>query len=477
MQKLAVGRCDFRREEALSAERGTPERPHVHRCARCGFITAPTAFADPSKIRRRCHWYDPKVSGFLLADECWCRGLGDVVERLAEKLLPAWARLRVGRVIDRVEAWLTRRARAQHPTTGCSGCQDRRVSLNRRFPLVWLRKKICPPLVYRREDRGDPISVCFSFPHGFGDAVQFTAVLRHLQKHRPTWRMAVYCKAGAHTLFDGLAERVGVMDRPDMPQVYSEDFALVHGVRWFEPTDTYADSPSTKVEKCLREEFGIEPEAELLRYQIQVARSVEDRARQALAEIADAREDGRFRVVAIHYQGNSWRSSKNLDESIVRDVVSRVKDAGYVPLILDWERGYRSSILQERARGVRCFGFDHPLWNGLGTGDGQSLCALLKHVAFLVGIDSGPEHVAVCTDTPTLVVWGKRTHPVNYFCPAPNVTHVIRRDQGKHIAGDWETGERYFRRNYQFLELATHLRVALPDLVSERIAAHAACEA
>lgn len=475
MATLPVGLCAFRRDEALSADRGTLQRPHVHRCERCGFITAPTSFADPALVRRRCSWFDPKVAGFQLADECWCRGLGDVIERVAEKLLPAWARERVGKLIDRIEAWLTRRERAQHPTVGCGGCQDRRVSLNRRFPLVWLRKKICPPIVYRREDRGDSIAVCLSFPHGFGDAVQFTAVLRHLKKHRPTWRISVYCKAGAHTLFGGLAERVGVMDRSELPQVYQEDFALTYGIRWFEAEDTYHDSPATKVERCLREEFGITPEPALWDYCVTHTPEQRRLAVASLDEIASRRPDGRHRVVALHYQGNSWRSSKNLDEAIAREVVDVIRAAGFTPLILDWESPPRSGILRDHVRGVRCFGPRHPLWNNLGVGDGAALHALLSQVALVVGIDSGPEHLAAATDTPGLIVWRRQTHPLNYFSPAQNLLHVIRRDQGKHLRGDRETGERFFHAHYRSHVLRSHLRLELPELVRQHLSQEHAC--
>ena len=470
--------CPMVCDDSLSAERGNPGRPYVYRCPKCGFVTAPTSFADPARVRRNCKWFDPAKPGFTVADPCWCKGLGDVLTFVIRRAMPERLATSCGRLIDRLETWLTGREQERHANDGgCGGCQKRRVTLNTKFPLLRLRRKICPPQVTLAEAQGDPIPVCFSFAHGFGDAVQFTAVLRHLQKHRPLWRMSIYCKAGAHSLFDGLVERVGVIDRPDMPQVYRDDFALVHPVRWLEPVETFNDSPATKVERCLREEFGITPEPELLRYTVRTGQAEQALARRSLAEISERRADGRFKVVAIHYQGNSWRTSKNLDEAIVRDVICRVRAAGYTPLIVDFEPGYRSSILKENTRGVKCFGHDHPLWKGLGVGDGRAMLALLEQVSLIVGIDSGPEHLAAATNTPTLVVWGKRSHPVNYFCPAPNVTHVVRRDQGKHIFGDRETGERYFAANYRYHELDKHLRLALPELVEQELNSHATCPA
>ena len=448
----------------------------MFRCERCGFITLPMMNSDPRKIRgRRCRWFDPKVPGFQVTDPCWCQGLGDVVGVIldyATRWLPRreafirWCSAR----LDKIEEGLNLREKRKIVADGaCEGCTRRRLSLNSRYPLVWLRKRICPPIVHRKEEM-EPIPVCFVFPHGFGDAVQFTAVLQHLRKYRPNWRPSIYCKAGAHSLFQGQVEAIGIMDRDNMGKVYQEDYALVHTVRWLEPEATYSDSPSTKVEKCLREEFGITPEPELWDYRVNLSRGDELAAFRALESIAERRDDGRFRVVAIHYQGNSFRESKNLDENVIRELVPVIREAGYVPLILDFEPGYRSSLLQERMRGVKCFGHDHHLWKGLGVGDGSALYSMLRQVALVVGIDSGPEHLAAATDTPTIVIWGRHTHPINYFSPARNVLHVVRKDQHKYIRGDIQTGKRFFDENYRQHVLATNARIAVKDLVATELA-------
>lgn len=479
MEALSVGRCDWRLNAELSASRGTAKQPYVFRCERCGFITSPTANNDPARIRGRgCRWHSPKVSGFILSDPCWCKGAGDVVQKaieLATRPLPFRGRLlkAAGWIVDRIEAFITKRELAKQPPSEskCGGCEERRVSLNERYPLVWLRRKICPPLIYASEERGDPIEVCLAFAHGFGDAVQFTAVLRHLAKYRPHWRVAIYCKAGSHTLFKDQVTRVGVMDREGLGMVYREDFAMSYGVRWFEPEETFSDSPATKVERCLREEFGIVPDPGLWNYHVNYGAEEYAAATSALEEIADRGPDGRFPVVALHYQGNSFRESKNQDEGLFRDLVDQLKAAGRVPLILDWEEGFRSGILRDRTRGVKCFGQNHPLWKGLGIGDGGNLAAVLAQLELVVGIDSGPEHLASAVGVPTVVVWGKMTHPVNYFSPANNVLHIVRRDQAKYIRGDVETGDRFFRQHYRFHELTKHLRIALPEIVEAQLPA------
>lgn len=462
-----MAQCPFVLDEVLSAERGTSLRPFVHRCPKCGIITAPTKYSDPRRIRRRCRWFNPKVPGFTVSGACWCRGLGDVIHRAAS-ILPEWAKVRIGYAISRLESWMTKREAEAFDPKGCAGCGRRRWSLNGRFPLKWFRRMVCGPVVTVSEAAGDRVDVCLVFPHGFGDAVQFTAILRHLERYRPLWRIAVNAKAGAHTLFDGLCAGVGVMDRENLPKVYPENYALTYPVHWTEPGETYCDSPATKVERCLREEFGIDPDPELWGYRVQVSERRREAARKALAEIAPLGEDGRFRVVALHYQGNSWKDSKNLDENVIRRAVETVRAAGFVPLILDWEDPYRSAILRERVRGVKCFGKGHPIWGGLGTGDGATLAAILAQVRMAIGIDSGPEHLSAAVGTETVVAWGK-SHPVNYFAPMDNVVHLVRPDGGKYIRGDRGRGERFFRDHYRFQEIRANLRIVLPDLIERAL--------
>lgn len=466
--------CNFEIDAELSAKRARGIQKHVFKCVRCGFVTAACVTDNPKSVRRPCRWYDPRYLGFVNNPECWCRGLGDLlawgIDRVFGRLpygeAIKWA---ISRAIDRTEAkWTGEEIAATDPTKAtCKSCDRRRVTFNTRYPLRWLRRWICRPAMEVSEASGDRVAVCLSFAHGFGDAVQFTAILSHLRKYRPLWDVSIYCKAGAHSLFQGVAHKIGVSDRDDLGKVYADDFALVYGIKWLEPVEAYADSPSTKVERCLREELGIVPDPELWDYQVPDNEESRYRAFQALKEIATF--DGeRFNVVAIHYQGNSWRDAKNLTETAARKVVDVVLARGCVPLILDWEDPFRSGILREGVAGVQCFGKDHPLWKGLGRGDGANLAAVLRLCRLVVGIDSGPEHLAAATDTRTIVAWGKN-HPVNYFSPKRSVIHLVRRDHAKYIIGDRATGDAFFRANYNFEEMRSHVRVALPDLVEREL--------
>jgi hypothetical protein len=301
------------------------------------------------------------------------------------------------------------------------------------------------------------------FPHGFGDAVQLTVVLEHLRELHPGWSVDVATKPGTESLFRGLCRRAITWESgrawPDV-----EGYERVAALRWSEPDQTYADSPSTKAERCLREQFQITPREDLCRYHIEPTDAHHRRADAYVRSVVGVSNSDRAPIVALHYQGNSARTRKNIDEQIVRRLVDVIRTAGFVPMILDWDR--RSRLLA--LAGVVNPGAGHTLWGPIGTGDGGALAALIARCAMMVGIDSGPAHVAAATNTPTLVVW-RRHHPVNYFCPADNVTHVICARQHKYIRGNADVGQAYFDVNYRYVTADAHYRRQLPELMRQRL--------
>ena len=73
--------------------------------------------------------------------------------------------------------------------------------------------------------------------------------------------------------------------------------------------------------------------------------------------------DGRYPVVLLHYQGNTSTEQKNLSHEFVRRVCEVAVDAGYVPVILDWDR--RTPLTED----ARIFnpGTESPLWGHTGN--------------------------------------------------------------------------------------------------------------
>jgi len=451
------------------------ERTGVYRCRRCGFVTLPTRF-PPTKIHRVCRSFDLTSSETRAADKQLrsSRGLGDTVAKLIERV--SGGKLKARR--------------------DC-GCRKRQAWLNKTFPY----RRSLPENFDRRDPAAatppssglpPPASILLRFPHGLGDAVQLTIVLKHLRRFRPHWRIDVAGKPGAHTLYNGLVHRSLVDGRDAWNADY---YSLVRTLAWSEPDRCYADSPSTKAERCLREVFSIAPDPALCRYEIHPSDAARRAAREYLAGIVESREsrvqspparalalDSRlstldsYPVVVFHYQGNSARRRKNVSEDVIRAAVRQVADWGYVPVILDWETPPRSGLVRESSSGpvrknawphVYCPGVDHPLWRAAGCGDGATMAALIQHAALFVGIDSGPAHVAGATDTPSIVVWTGH-HPLHYFALADQVTHLVPLDHLQFIRGDVAAGERFFNDHYDF-RVYQQLRRALPLLIEEKL--------
>lgn len=421
----------------------------VYRCRVCGFTIAPTFF-PPARIRRACRQWDPGRVVDTTTDRKQ-RGLGDTIAWCIDKLS-------FGRMKGR---------------EGC-GCQRRREWLNRLVPY----RRALPPGLWRSTWPVDkPQRVLLRFPHGLGDAVQLTTVLLHLRRLRPEWQVDVEVKLGATSLFTGLAERVFVAGRDEFR---AEDYVLVHTLAWHEPDACYRDSPSSKAERSLREAFHIVPQRDLCRYQVNIGAAARGNAAKYLAQVTAhvaATGTGRFPAVVMHYQGNSARRRKNLDEQAVRRLVGQIVQSGFIAIVLDFESPSRSAIVNAPSPdwppgSVVCPTIDHPLWGGTGTGDGETIAALIAQCSLFIGIDSGPGHIAAATETPSVIVWTGH-HPLHYCAPSTNVLHLMPERHEELLRGRRDAGLKYFEANYAHRHYRD-LNATLPRIAEELLSAPAA---
>ena len=308
------------------------------------------------------------------------------------------------------------------------------------------------------------MNVLIHFRHGLGDAIQLTTVLQHLRKYRSHWTVDVSTLVGKHSAFQGLCNRVYVEGRDPPPCChYQHRFDL----DWHECHMSFTNSPSTKAERSLLEVFEITPDPELCRYSIHLSDDTLALARRYLERICQSppQANGRFPAVVIHYEGNTSAEFKNLPTDVIRRLCNDIIEAGYTPIILDWD--HRTPLVQPlpsgETSGIHCPGPQEDLWRGTGTGDAESIAALIELSSLMVGIDSGPLHVAGATSTPTLGVWTQH-HPLHYFGHAENVTHLIPINHLEHIRGEREVGTAYFKDHYHFQtyrDLEDALRVAV----------------
>jgi ADP-heptose:LPS heptosyltransferase/SAM-dependent methyltransferase len=307
----------------------------------------------------------------------------------------------------------------------------------------------------KKPDVSTPVLI--DFQHGLGDAVQLTTVLLHLRHYHPEWQIDVLTGVGKHTCYQGLCHRSLIRDRDPIDR---SAYAHVYELHWDECPCCLAAAPSTKAEHCLRTVFHLEPIAALCRYQIEAREAARTAARAYLAAVcgADAEVDGRFPAVLIHYEANTSIEKKNLPHELIASLCDTVLDAGFTPIILDWDR--RSPLPD----GVRIHNpnAEAPLWGGTGTGDAEALAALIEMSSLMIGVDSGPLHVAAATRTPTIGVWTGH-HPLHYMGLADNVTHLVPEQHASLLRCGAALGAHFFENRYQ-TRAYRQLNVDLPAL-------------
>lgn len=248
-----------------------------------------------------------------------------------------------------------------------------------------------------------PITVLISLykGYGLGDAVQMSAVLRHIKKHRPHWVVDFQAEPGRETIGRGHCRNVFCYGEP-YPSVY---YDLEAQIVLYDTFANWHDRPNTRVTSCLHERFGIEWDASCGRYQIVIRPEIRGMALRAIPRNS----------VLLHYSGDSAKSQKDLSVGQAMKICELIKKFGFSPLILDW----RLDSLSITYSGVRTLGLDAELGRSVEVN-----CAIISECAGFIGIDSGPSKCASATDTPSLVIWTGH-HPAPFHDPAPNTTHLV----------------------------------------------------
>src|SRR6516165_5229952 len=97
-------------------------------------------------------------------------------------------------------------------------------------------------------------AILLDFPHGLGDCVQFSVVLKHLRRHRSGWQVDVRMGRGKHSAAGGLCRHVFHDQEPQPNGMYDTRATL----GWYENYNRYSDRPNSKITNCLHEVFGID---------------------------------------------------------------------------------------------------------------------------------------------------------------------------------------------------------------------------
>lgn len=327
----------------------------------------------------------------------------------------------------------------------CGGCSRRQEQANRLIPgagdaMAKLADPIADAVGWKEK------SLLLEFTHGLGDGVQFTVVLKHLAALFPEWNIDVCTQVERHDMMRGAGARYCFTPGNARGEhVYHKTINIV------EPAECFHDSPATKAESILRYHFGITPRLELSRYHVAFNGKHSSIARQFINTLPNIRG-----FVLLHYQGDSMRRAKNIDEGIIRACCRHILEAGCTPVIFDYAR--RSKLID-----------DQNIFRAEVPADPCVTAALTNEAALCVGIDSGPGHVfgSETLSTPALIVW-RGNHPYNYYELAEHVTHVLPQDHWQHLRGQGceRTGLGFFQSHYHYVQCQQHLRYELPELVA-----------
>lgn len=232
-----------------------------------------------------------------------------------------------------------------------------------------------------------PLHVLISLHRGYGlgDAVQMSAVLRHVRKYRPHWIVDFQAEKGRHCVGAGIVANTFAYGDPYPSPHYDAEVQICLYDTWC----NWHDRPNTRVSSCLHERFGLGWDAECGRYQVNIQNETHKWAKNELyAE----------NWVAIHHQGDSSKAKKDLTYEQADEIGYYIRKLGYQPCTLG----------------------RHNRWGG----NAEKNCAIISRCKAFVGIDSGPSKCASATDTPTLVTWTGH-HPAPFHDPAPNTTHLV----------------------------------------------------
>lgn len=246
--------------------------------------------------------------------------------------------------------------------------------------------------------------------YGLGDAVQMSAVLRHVAAAHPDWRISFQAEEGRHQVGRGIVADTFTSVPITSSVRYDFEIPIILYNNWV----PFTDRPSTHVPKCLRDTFNLPWKPEFGRYVVNVSGDAYYRASIYLLGL-------RPPVVAIHHQGKTAKDKKDLTDTQLANICKVIKRLGRTPLVL-----------------------------GNMSGSAEKVCAVISQCEAFVGIDSGPAKCASATNTPSLVVWTGH-HPAQFHDPAPNTTHLV--PVGYHnlkpVCNSFSV-VKWFEQNYNF---------------------------
>jgi len=279
-----------------------------------------------------------------------------------------------------------------------------------------------------QENTSPPINVLISLHRGYGlgDAVQCSAVLRHVAKYRPRWHIDYQAEEGKHQVGRGIVDNTFAYGQPYPSPHYDAEVQIVLYDTW----SNWGDRPNTRVSSCLHTLFDLPWDRNYGRYRVEVSVEAENRAvlftvPHRIHTLTRSGIDSvrkwiavNGRTVTLHYRGDSSPDKKNLSHAQAAQICKRIEQLKHIPLLLYWRN--QSPLTAELDI---CSTGRLPTSREWGA-DAEMNCAVISQCKAFVGIDSGPSKCASATDTPALVVWTGHS-PIPFHDPSPNTTHLV----------------------------------------------------
>lgn len=285
-------------------------------------------------------------------------------------------------------------------------------------------------------------NVLLKMNQGLGDAVMHNIIIKHVKKYNPDWDISVETGLGKESCHTHLVKQVFIKDRGGA----HNNFDKIININFPDPDNNTSkmciehDVPPSKVTKALIDELHIKPIKSLYYYEMHIPENVRRIAKNYVNSLPINKG-----LIIIHYQASSNPHNKNIDGRDTRKICDSLVNNGYTPLIFDWNN--QSDIPD----GQRIFKPDvnNSIWEGKGTGSADMIAAIIEQAKLFVGVDSGPLHIAGCTNTPSIGFW-KFHHPAHFYEFTKNVLHLVPGEARKFIKADDKGAiEHYFHQNYR----------------------------
>lgn len=210
--------------------------------------------------------------------------------------------------------------------------------------------------------------VLIRWGHGLGDLIMWLPSYEKIKQDFPDVEFHLYVESGQEELWGDEKDK----DSKNYDLVFSLDFPMAEG------------SDLSKVEKCCREELGIDPPAE---------------------EVIDLLKfDSPF--VAVHFQGTALPGSVSCSEKIARQIWQEIKEFGKIPIECHFQHCWHNPVnIKYGFIDVSVRGYKSSLSNLIG---------LIQHSFATFAVASGPFVVALSV-MPERLLYLEKSHPLKTY--------------------------------------------------------------